>query len=360
MILGFLGDYSLRYSARGLVVADVNADGRVDCVASLGAQGFDVLTNNGAGVFGRHTGLSDSELNSELIATADFNGDNLADLVVRPETPKTRFYVLLNQGGTNYTVASTNTLSDDVNCLSAADLYGNALSDLAVGSDASSDGLLLFYNQGQGRFTLGQTLAVPGPTALLITDLNGNKLPDLVRVEKLADNLAIMPGAPGLNYGGARLGLGRYPAANQLEVEGDASKSTAGSWLANSDRRIKQEIAPVTNALETLAKVRLVSFRYTDAYRAQHPGIADRRYLNVVAQEFAEVFPDAVTSSGEKLAEGGDEILQVDTYPLTIYSAAAIHELQQALDKKDNEIRELKARLEELERRFDGQSGTSK
>ena len=152
------------------------------------------------------------------------------------------------------------------------------------------------------------------------------------------------------------VGIGRQPTANRLEVAGNASKDTAGSWLANSDARIKQEIQPVTGALDTLDRVRLVSFRYTDDYRHAHPGVEDRPYLNVVAQEFREVFPHEVKSSGEKLPDG-NEILQVDTYPLTIYSAAAVQELNRKLEKeiqtKEAELQELKQRLERLERAFE-------
>src|SRR5205823_3462441 len=96
-----------------------------------------------------------------------------------------------------------------------------------------------------------------------------------------------------------------------------------------------------------LNQVRLVNFRYTDSYRAAHPGLDDHRYLNVVAQEFAQVFPDSVKGSGEKLADGS-EILQVDTYPLTIYSAAAIQELNQKLEKQRTENAELKQSVTEL------------
>jgi hypothetical protein len=156
-----------------------------------------------------------------------------------------------------------------------------------------------------------------------------------------------------------RVGIGRTPSANALEVSGNASKDVAGSWLANSDARIKTDIATVTNALETLARVRPVSFRYTETYRAAHPGIKDRAYLNVVAQEFQQVFPDAVQSSGEYLPDGS-EILQVDTYPLTIYSAAAVQELGQKLDEKDAEIQDLKARLERLEQLVIAKNGGGK
>jgi hypothetical protein len=151
------------------------------------------------------------------------------------------------------------------------------------------------------------------------------------------------------------VGIGRTPATNRLEVNGNASKSASGSWLANSDARIKQDIEPVTGALATLGRVNLVSFRYTPQYRATHDGLTDRRYLNVIAQQFQTVFPDWVQSSGEKLADGS-EILQVDTYPLTIYSAAAVQELhskvrdlESRLSAKEKQAAEQESRLRALE-----------
>jgi Chaperone of endosialidase len=156
-----------------------------------------------------------------------------------------------------------------------------------------------------------------------------------------------------LNFGSGNVGIGRTPTANRLEVGGDASKATAGSWLANSDARIKTDVQTVTNALDKLSRVRLVQFRYTGDYRAAHPGVEDREYLNVVAQEFQKVFPEDVKRSGEKLANG-DDILQVDTYPLTIYSAAAVQELNQKLTgelkRRDAENVELRQRLDALEK----------
>jgi hypothetical protein len=101
--------------------------------------------------------------------------------------------------------------------------------------------------------------------------------------------------------------------------------------------------------------VRLVDFRYTAGYLAAYPEIEDRRYPNVIAQEFAEVFPEDVKGSGQLLSDGS-EVLQVDTYPLTIYSAAAIQELHrenQALQKKllehEQRLGEQEARLRKLE-----------
>lgn len=149
-----------------------------------------------------------------------------------------------------------------------------------------------------------------------------------------------------------KLGIKRVPAVHALEVEGEASKSTAGNWLANSDRRIKREIQPVTGALEKLDRVRLVDFRYTEEYCAAHPEIQDKRYLNVIAQEFAKVFPDHVQSSREKLPNGAD-ILQVDTYPLTIYSAAAVQELHRQWRTENDALKRQLAEQEERLKRLE-------
>jgi Chaperone of endosialidase len=162
-----------------------------------------------------------------------------------------------------------------------------------------------------------------------------------------------------LNFGSGNVGVGRNPTANRLEVGGEASKATAGGWIANSDRRIKTGVHTVTNALDKLSRVRLVQFHYTDDYRAVHPGVEDREYLNVVAQEFQKVFPEDVKRSGEKLSNGED-ILQVDTYPLTIYSAAAIQELNRKLEaqarEKDAQISTLEKEVWELKQAVKGLS----
>lgn len=148
------------------------------------------------------------------------------------------------------------------------------------------------------------------------------------------------------------VGIDREPTANKLEINGNhASKSIAGDWSANSDARIKKDVNTITSALETIRRVRLVSFRYTDEYRAAHPEIEDRAHINVIAQEFREVFPDHVQSSGERLADGS-EILQVDPYPLTIYSAAAVQELHGLLERQADRLRQLESENNEYRERL--------
>ena len=188
----------------------------------------------------------------------------------------------------------------------------------------------------------------PGGLASSSLDIAGARVggsdPRIVRVfdSLFVGNLLFVGGVT------QNVGVKREALNNAFEVEGNASKTVAGSWLANSDARIKQDIQRIEGALEKLNQVRLVSFQYTEQYRKDHPSIGTERYLNVVAQEFATVFPDHVKASSERLPDGS-KVLQVDTYPLTIYSAAAVQELSRKLEKKDAEIANLQARLEKLE-----------
>ena len=71
------------------------------------------------------------------------------------------------------------------------------------------------------------------------------------------------------------VGIGRSPTANPLEVEGEASKTVAGGFVANSDSRIKNSISTVSGGLEVIDQLNPVQFKYNDDYMAQHPSIKD-------------------------------------------------------------------------------------
>jgi hypothetical protein len=58
-----------------------------------------------------------------------------------------------------------------------------------------------------------------------------------------------------------------------------------------------------------------------------------------------------VKSSGETLPDGS-EILRVDTYPLTIYSAAAVQELHRENQQQHRENKLLRGKISGLEERL--------
>lgn len=140
----------------------------------------------------------------------------------------------------------------------------------------------------------------------------------------------------------SRVGVGRTPAANALEVEGNASKTTAGEWLANSDASIKTGVRTITNAVETLGRLRPVRFRYTEEFKGRHPSIEDRDYCNYIAQEYRAVFPESVVEDGEGL-------LMIDTYNTQPYLVRAVQELNGQLQALRQENESLRQRLDALE-----------
>ncbi len=151
-------------------------------------------------------------------------------------------------------------------------------------------------------------------------------------------------------------GISRLPATNKLEVEGAASKTTAGDWLANSDRRIKTDILDIDNSIDLLMKLRPVKFRYTPEYIKLHPFIENKYYYNFIAQEYQTVFPESVKGSGELLNGTNQEILQIDTYNSQIITIKAVQELvkenerlNQKIDELQNELIQIKQLLQNID-----------
>ena len=344
-----------------VVAADVNGDGRTDLITANGnANSLSVLTNNGTGGFVLATSPNFGTAPSSVVV-ADVNSDGRRDLI-SALVDANAVAVLTNNGSGSFIYLESVSVGIAPYSVAAADVNGDGRVDV-ISANLTSGTLSVLTNRGSGRFSLAVSPGVGNsPLSVATADVNGDGRVDLVSADSGANTLSVLQNVPLFIFAGrfsgdgsalnlldsnGRLGIGRAAANNRLEVEGQASKTTSGSWLANSDARIKHEVRTVGNALRTLEQVRLVSFRYTDTYRAQHPFIDDRQYLNVIAQEFQKVFPEHVKSSGEKLPNG-EEILQVDTHPLTIYSAAAVQELNKVVKDKDAEIQELKKSVVEL------------
>ncbi len=129
-----------------------------------------------------------------------------------------------------------------------------------------------------------------------------------------------------------RVGILRNPTTNAFEVSGNASKTTVGDWLANSDRRIKQNIQDLDGALALIDQLHPVRFRYTEDYIDKNEVLdPERYYYSFIAQEFQEVFPDNVQDDGEGL-------LQVDAYPVRPYLVKGVQELHGLVQGQQEQI----------------------
>lgn len=168
--------------------------------------------------------------------------------------------------------------------------------------------------------------------------------------EELGSNLLYIENSNSLtpliggNFISNRVGINRpvNVLSNTFEVGGTASKTTAGSWLANSDRRLKKNIKTISgeSALSRLQKMRGVSYEWNDT----QTGIIRPEGLQYgfVAQELMEVFPSKVT----KDAKGFYQTAYGD---YDAFFVQAIQELTDKLNKKDAKIKELEDRILAIE-----------
>jgi len=95
-------------------------------------------------------------------------------------------------------------------------------------------------------------------------------------------------------------------------------------------------------------KLHPVKFRYTDEWKEMNPSIRDIEHYNFVAQEFQQVFPDAVQKGGDKLPEG-DNLLPLDSYPAQVVAIKAIQELIEENQSQQETIDRLLEKVEVLE-----------
>jgi hypothetical protein len=90
------------------------------------------------------------------------------------------------------------------------------------------------------------------------------------------------------------IGIGRTATTNKLEVEGEASKTTAGSWVGNSDKRLKKEIKALNSQhmLQQLLALQGVTYEWNDDKTGSNrpEGIQ----YGFIAQNIQEVFPSLV------------------------------------------------------------------
>ena len=138
--------------------------------------------------------------------------------------------------------------------------------------------------------------------------------------------------------GGAVLWSRTFTAGGAFNLElfeGQAYKPGGGSWGAVSDQRLKKDVRNLDGALDSLLRLRSVTFEFKDpAAVHETPG----RHTGFIAQEVEKVFPEWVSP----IADGMKAVAPVGFESLTVQ---ALRELRQ---EKDAEQAALKKEVAEL------------
>lgn len=142
-----------------------------------------------------------------------------------------------------------------------------------------------------------------------------------------------------------KVGIQRSSPSNDFEVNGTASKSSAGDWLANSDARLKKNITPMSseNVLQKLLQLKGVTYEWNDD-KTGNDRPAGIQY-GFTAQNIQAVYPELVSE---------DNFGYLQTAYGT-YDAMYIESIRALLDKIENlenkleKFENLEARLNRIE-----------
>ena len=176
-----------------LALADVDADGDLDCISLNGnPSGLAVRLNDGQGQF---SGTYYMALNgNSSLVVADVNGDNVPDALVGVYAT---VQTLLGTGKGTFTAGSTVGVDVYPRTMAAGDIDGDGDLDL-VTANSDSYSLSVRLNDGAGRFS-GTTMlkTAQNPIGVALADLDGDSDLDLLMCHYTDSNVSIS-----LNPGG--------------------------------------------------------------------------------------------------------------------------------------------------------------
>jgi hypothetical protein len=128
---------------------------------------------------------------------------------------------------------------------------------------------------------------------------------------------------------------------NSVEVGTITITTTATAYNTSSDYRLKENIAPMTDALAKVAQLKPVTYKWkSDGEEGQ----------GFIAHELQEVVPDCVTGAKDAVdADGNPQYQGIDTSFLVATLTAAIQEQQALITAQAETINALTARIVALE-----------
>src|SRR6185312_3348756 len=163
-------------------VGDLNGDGRLDLVTSMGSSNVvAVYLANASGGYGAAT-LFPAGSQPIDAAIADLNGDNKLDLAIEGLTDA---YILFGNGTGGFGPPTTITFAPEiVSDVRTGDFNGDGKADLAIATivqgQPTAGKLRILLNDGTGVFTAGAPVALNANAGrMAIGDFNGDGRADV-------------------------------------------------------------------------------------------------------------------------------------------------------------------------------------
>jgi hypothetical protein len=150
-----------------------------------------------------------------------------------------------------------------------------------------------------------------------------------------------------IERGDNQVGIGTTTPGFLLEVDGSAGKPGGGLWSASSDARLKTDVSPYTDGLNSVLAIDPVTYRYNDL-----SGYAtEPTHIGVIAQELQSVAPYMVSVSDRVATDGSTGYLAVDNSAMTYMLINAVKEQQAIIEELKRTIETLSAEMAEVKAR---------
>ena len=179
-----------------LVAADFNGDGKVD-LAVVGDYvsfgGVTILLGKGDGTFNAAGPNLAPNLGFNLVASGDFNGDGIPDLVATNYFSPSGATIFLGKGDGTFTTLTTSiAVGTFPYSIVVGDFNGDQKLDLAIGFSSS---VSIFLGNGDGTFnqTSGSPISGAGQS-LVAGDFNHDGKLDLAGIDKYNDQIDLFMG----------------------------------------------------------------------------------------------------------------------------------------------------------------------
>ena len=197
-------DFPVGRQSNSIAVGDINGDGKLDLVVAhtdttssgsgYNSSGVSVLLGKGDGTFQPTVELSVTQGafggSAYGVALRDVNGDNNLDILVSNGSSASyssghyTFSVLLGLGNGAFQTHQEFTAGYNAFSLAIGDINGDGKPDVvALTSSPPSYGngaLTLAFGNGDGTFGVAQRTQYLNPEALLVADVNGDGIPDII------------------------------------------------------------------------------------------------------------------------------------------------------------------------------------
>jgi VCBS repeat protein len=182
-----------------MAAADLNGDGIVDiAVSNSTAETVAIYLGTGTGAFGSPTNLSPGGFGPQAIAVTDINKDGKVDLLVTlgEISGSGQVAEMLGTGGGAFGPPSVVNTGPQPKAVAVGDFNKDGNLD-AVTANNTGNNISVLQNVGAGAFLVANKISVPSgsfPAAVAVADFNGDHKPDVVIANEFVNTVSVTTG----------------------------------------------------------------------------------------------------------------------------------------------------------------------